>query len=112
MQGKETLSYEAMTEIRNNMNTIADRMSDLLNEAKTIIASCESEGIFVTEHGSIAMQEEFGRLASSFDPFIQQVKAYSDFLTNELTVTYNQTDIDLSNVWKNVAEAFNAAMNK
>lgn len=111
MTGKETLSYEAVTEIRNNMNTIAERINELLNEAKSIIAACESEGIFVTDKGSVAMQEEFGRLAASFAPFIEQIKRYSDFLTNELNVTYSQTDIDLSSVWKNVAEAFNSASN-
>ena len=111
MNGKETLSYEAVTEIRNNMNTIADRMDEQLREAKQIIAACESEGIFVTDKGSVAMQEEFARLASSFEPFIAKVKSYSDFLTNELNVIYSQTDVDLSNVWKNVAEAFNAAIN-
>lgn len=58
------------------------------------------------------MQEEFSRLATSFGPFIEQVKAYSDFLTNELNVTYSQTDVDLSNVWKNIAEAYDAAMGK
>lgn len=111
MQGKETLSYEAVTEIRNNMNTIADRINEQLEEAKRIIAACESEGIFVTDKGSVAMQEEFSRLAASFAPFVEKIKSYSDFLTNELNVTYSQTDVDLSNVWKNVAEAFNSAIN-
>ena len=109
--GKETLSYEAVTEIRNNMDTIADRINELLNEAKSIIAACENEGIFVTDKGSVAMQEEFSKLAASFAPFIEKIKKYSDFLTNELNVTYSQTDLDLSSVWKTIAESFSSASN-
>jgi len=111
VQGKETLTYEQIAEIRNNINNIADQMNSELEEAKKIIESCQNEGIFVTDKGSVTMQEQFNQLAASFGPFIEKLKAYSDFLTNELNVSYSNTDQELANVWQNVSEAFSEFSN-
>ena len=112
MNGKETLSYEAMTEIRNSMDSNAVDMDENLKKAVEIISSLENNAIFKTDFASVSMQDTFTELAKNFTPFITTLKEFSDFLTKELNVTYNETDIDLSDIWKGVKEAFDAAIMK
>lgn len=112
MNGKETLSYETMTEIRNSMDSSAVNMDENLNKAVEIINNLENSKIFKTDFASASMQESFAELAKNFAPFITILKEFSDFLTKELNVTYSETDIDLSDIWKSVKEAFDAAIMK
>lgn len=106
MDGRETLSYETLAEVRNKILSISAEMSENFEESKRIMEAIENEKIFVTDLGSKAMQSKYADFIATFEPFIEKLNEYGDFLTNEVNAKAKSTDSESSSRFKSLADSF------